>query len=121
MAVVGGVGNDPRVYVWNIRREVLASVLQGHTAFITKAQFAHAGYLLATTSHDSTTRLWDAASGEPLATTPGGYLGFSPDDRRLGFVAGGEVGVWELATAPECRMLHPGMLGNRSERGTRPR
>ena len=50
LAVVGGVGNDPRVYVWNVRRGVLASVLQGHTASSSSAQFAHTGYLLATTS-----------------------------------------------------------------------
>ncbi len=40
---------------------------------------------------------------------------FSPDGCRLAFVAGGKLGVWEVAAAPECRTLHPGMLGNRSE------
>ena len=67
-------GHDPRVYVWNVRRGTLASVLQGHTGEIIGAQFAHTGYLLATASWDGTTRLWDAASGEPLATAPGGSL-----------------------------------------------
>ena len=83
-------GDDPRVYVWNVRRGALASVLQGHTAEIIGAQFAHSGYLLATASWDGTTRLWDAASGEPLAIAPGGLLGFSPDDRRLAFSCGRE-------------------------------
>ena len=32
LLAVGGGGNDPRVYVWNVRRGALASVLQGHTA-----------------------------------------------------------------------------------------
>ncbi len=115
LLAVGGGDNDPRVYVWNVRRGALASMLQGHTARIVGAQFAHSGYLLATASWDGTTRLWDAASGEPLAIAPGGLLGFAPDDRRLAFVAGGKIGVWDVAAAPECRTLHPGMLGNRTE------
>jgi eukaryotic-like serine/threonine-protein kinase len=114
LAVCGGGGN-PRIYVWNVHSGALSSILQGHTDMIVSAQFAHTGYLLATTSQDSTTRLWDAVSGEPLATAPGEYLGFSPDDRRLAFRAGGTVGVWDVALAPECVTLHPGMLGNRSE------
>ena len=97
LLAVGGGGNDPRVYVWNVRRGALASVLQGHTAQIIGAQFAHTGYLLATASWDGTTRLWDAAAGEPLATAPGGFLGFAPDDRRLAFVVGGKIGVWDVA------------------------
>jgi WD40 repeat protein/tRNA A-37 threonylcarbamoyl transferase component Bud32 len=117
LLAVGSYSNDRRVYVWNVRRGALASVLQGHTSMITYAQFAHSGYLLATMSWDGTTRLWDAASGEPLATAPGEFCGFfSPDDRRLAFRTGGKIGVWDVAMAPECRTLHPGMLGNRSER-----
>ena len=92
------------------------SMLQGHTGEIIGAQFAHSGYLLATSSWDGTTRLWDAASGEPLAMAPGSLHGsFAPDDRRLAFRCGGTIGVWDVAVAPECRTLHPGMLGNRSE------
>ena len=116
LLAVGGDGGDARVYVWNVRRGALASVLQGHTADIIGAQFAHSGYLLATSSWDGTTRLWDGVSGEPLAMAPGSLRGsFAPDDRRLAFIVGGKVGVWDVAVAPECRTLHPGMLGNRSE------
>ena len=116
LLAVGGDGDDPRVYVWNVRRGALASVLQGHTAMITSAQFAHSGYLLATTSRDGTTRLWDAASGEPLATAPGGLLGFRAGRPPAGLRAGWErsaSGTWPRRA--ECRTLHPGMLGNRSE------
>jgi eukaryotic-like serine/threonine-protein kinase len=116
MLAVGGGGNDPRVYIWNVRVGALASVLQGHANQIIGAQFAHSGYLLATTSYDGTTRLWNAASGEPLVTAPGMLMGFAPDDRRLAFGVGGKVGVWDVATGAECRTLHPGMLGNRDER-----
>jgi len=110
------MGGDRRVFVWNVRRGALSSILQGHTGSIGGAQFAHTGYLLATASGDSTTRLWDAALGQPLVTAPGGFLGFSPDDRRLAFVVAGKVGVREVAAAPGCLTLHPEMLGNRNER-----
>ena len=120
LLAVGGDGNDPRVYVWNVRRGALASVLQGHTAQIIDAQFAHSGYLLATSSWDGTTRLWDAAAGEPLAIAPGGFLGFSPDDRRLAFAVAGRSasGTWPRAqsagrSTPACSATAP-------RRGTRP-
>ena len=116
LAVGGGV-YEPRVYVWNVRRGELASVLQGHNGMIVRAQFAHVGYLLATASYDGTTRLWDAASGEPLAMAPGAFLSFAPNDRRLALraVAGRSAsGTWPRP--PECRTLHPAMLGNRDER-----
>jgi WD40 repeat protein/tetratricopeptide (TPR) repeat protein len=121
LLAIGGAADDPRVYVWSVHGGVLASVLQGHTNWITDAQFARSGHLLATTSWDYTTRLWDAASGEPLVTAPGGMLGLAPDDRRLAFYTGGKIGVREVAAGAECRTLHPGMLGNRSERRDAPR
>jgi serine/threonine protein kinase/WD40 repeat protein/tetratricopeptide (TPR) repeat protein len=116
LLAVGGMGPDTSGYVWNVRRGALSSILQGHTADIVGARFARSGFLLATSSWDGTTRLWDGASGEPLAIARGNLLGsFAPDDRRLAFMVGGEVGVWDVAAAPECRTLHPEMLGNRSE------
>jgi WD40 repeat protein/tetratricopeptide (TPR) repeat protein len=119
LLAVGSYGpEDCRVYVWNVPHGALASVLQGHNSDIIGVQFAHAGYLLATTSHDGTTRLWDAASGEPLAVAPGNSLGFPADDHLLAFRMGdsGKFGIWDVAVGAECRTLHPGMLGNRSER-----
>ncbi len=115
LLAIGGGGDDGRVYVWDARRGVLSSILQGHTAHIGDAWFAHTGYLLATMSEDGTGRLWDAASGEPLAIAPFGFQRFSPDDRRLAFSNGRTFGVSDLAAGAECRTLHPGMLGNRSE------
>ena len=54
LLAVGGGGYDPRVYVWKVRRGALSSMLQGHTAEVVGAQFAHSGYLLATSSWDET-------------------------------------------------------------------
>jgi WD40 repeat protein/tetratricopeptide (TPR) repeat protein len=115
--VATGCSDDGRVYVWDVLRCRLASVLQGHTSRVVRCQFAHAGHLLATSAWDGTTRLWDAASGEALASAPGELAGpFSPDDRRLPFQANAQLGVWEVAHGTHCRTLHPGMIGNRTEK-----
>jgi serine/threonine protein kinase/WD40 repeat protein/tetratricopeptide (TPR) repeat protein len=117
LAVGGFGGEDPHVYVLNVRRKTLQSVLQGHTKMVDHLSFAHSGYLLATHGHDAATRLWDAASGECLVVAPGrNYCGFSADDRRLAFTTGWRIGVWDISTAPERQTLHAGMTGNRTER-----
>ncbi len=86
LLAIGGGGADPRVYVRNVHRGTLSSILQGHTAQTINAQFARSGYLLATAGWDDTTRLWDAASGELLATAPGTLAGsFAPHDGQLPF------------------------------------
>ncbi len=115
LLAIGSFGHDHRAYVWNFRRGELSSVLQGHTGEIVGAEFAHSGYLLATASWDGTTRFWDAASGEPLATGPGWFGAFTPDDRRMTSETGGTISVWDLTAGNECRTLHPDMLGNRTE------
>ncbi len=105
-----------RVYVWHVRRGELASVLLGHTNAVSCARFARAGHMLATASWDGTTRLWDAASAESLVTAPGVLCRFSADDARLAFVRGTKLGVWDTAHGHEYRTLHPGMIGNRTEK-----
>jgi serine/threonine protein kinase/WD40 repeat protein/tetratricopeptide (TPR) repeat protein len=118
LLAVGGVGGeDPQVYVWNVQRKALQSILQGHTDMVDHVLFAHSGYLVATHGADGTTRLWDGASGEPLAVAEGkSFSNFTPDNRRLSFCTGGGIGVWDVSTARERRTLHAGMTGNRAER-----
>jgi eukaryotic-like serine/threonine-protein kinase len=116
LLAVGGSDQDPRVTVWDVARKSISSVLQGHAAETIGIQFAHTGFLLATSSFDHTTRLWDAVSGEPLAVTRGANLSvFSRDDQRMAFKDGGKVGIWDVATGAECRTLHPAIIGNRSD------
>ena len=95
LLAVGGVGGeDPRVYVWNVRRKALQSVLQGHTDMVDHVAFAHSGYLVATTW----LRRHDPALGwlpreNPWRWRQGKrFSGFAPDDRRLAFdTAGGSA------------------------------
>src|SRR5262249_52976789 len=72
------------------------------------------GDVLASTSPDGTTRLWDPTSGRSLVSAPGFLSGSSRDGRRLAFHRGySAVGVWEVAAGQECRQLHYGRVGNR--------
>ncbi len=116
LLAVGGAQRNACVYVWNVGDGVLSSIIKGHSSDIIAARFAHSGHLLATSSFDGTTRLWDGVSGEPLAIAPGTLQGsFAEDDRSLAFNVGGKIGVWDVAVASECRTLHPGLFGNLSE------
>jgi serine/threonine protein kinase/WD40 repeat protein/tetratricopeptide (TPR) repeat protein len=107
---------DGRVFVWDVERGRLASVLQGHASNVIRCQFASEGHLLATTSWDGTTRLWDASTGEALAIGRAGIIpGFSPDGRRLAFTGGGLLGVWDVAHGRDVTTLNPSLIGNRTE------
>jgi WD40 repeat protein len=62
--------------------------LRGHTAPLQSAVFSPDGKRVATTSHDRTARIWEAATGRPLFLLAGHNQGittavFSPDGRRL--------------------------------------
>jgi serine/threonine protein kinase/WD40 repeat protein/Tfp pilus assembly protein PilF len=107
---------DGRVFVWDVERGWLASVLQGHTSNVIRCQFAPEGHLLATTSWDGTTRLWNASTGESLATAPSlAFQGFSPDGRRVAFSEGPMLGLGDVAHGQEVSTLNPGLIGNRTE------
>jgi WD40 repeat protein len=100
--------------VWDVGRERLASVLEGHTGSVVGSCFAPTGHLLATNSWDGTARVWNAATGEPLVSTPTHVVGFSPDGRRLAFQDGTTLGLWDVAFGEDIRTLNPTLIGNRT-------
>src|SRR5207245_1199253 len=80
--------------------------MPGHTKEVLEVGFNHRGDMLASWSWDGTTRLWDPISGRHLLSALGHFTGWSQDDRRLGFVNGAQVGLWEVASSRECLTLH---------------
>jgi serine/threonine protein kinase/WD40 repeat protein len=113
--LAAGCGDEGKIYVWDVPRHRLQTVLKGHLGSVTTLAFNPAGDLLASSSiQDGATRLWNPVSGRHLVTAPGRCIRFSPDGRRLAFHDGRRIGVWEVADGKECRLLHPGRVGNRA-------
>jgi WD40 repeat protein len=110
-------GSDHRIYVWDMAADRLQSVLEGHHNNVVGLQFTHAGGLLISSSWDGTVRVWDPVRGSPLLTALAGLIRIGPDDRRVAVREEGlGLEIWELADGRECRMLHHGMVGNRTPR-----
>ncbi len=108
---------DGRIYRWDVAAHQELTALLGHHGHITEVSFNHAGNLLASSSWDGTTRLWDPVTGKHLVSASGGQVRFGRDDRSLAFTRsssgyGLEVGIWEGAEARECLRLHHGQVGN---------
>jgi len=102
-----GVGGDGRditkpgtVWLWDIDSRRMTAALTGHIGYVNRAAFTADGATLATASDDSTIRLWDVATHQPITTltvSPRTYvlsLAFSPDGHTL--VTSGEDGTVRL-------------------------
>ncbi len=106
--------HDSRIFVWDVERGSLASVLQGHSGEAMGCRFAPSGHLLVTTGWDGC-RLWDAATGEFLVAIRQAFLGFSPDGRWMAFQDGSHLGVYEVSHGEELLTMDPRLVGNRTE------
>jgi serine/threonine protein kinase/WD40 repeat protein len=83
--------------------------LRGHEHVVTRLEFHPSGRLLASDSHDDTTRFWRLAVGgelvSPELVLPGQrLLGFSDNGRRL--TTGSSQGVTEWELADPANFLH---------------
>ncbi|KAF3010002.1 hypothetical protein E8E13_011392 [Curvularia kusanoi] len=93
--------------------EPLVQTLRGHSLSVTTVVFSQDGTCIASSSQDSTIRLWSATTGDHLKTL-GGHLdcvtsvAFLPDNQRI--VSGSfdqTVKLWDLASG-ECQMTLKG-------------
>jgi serine/threonine protein kinase/WD40 repeat protein len=90
---------DTNIYLCAFPGGKVQAVLRGHEHVVTWVEFHPSGRLLASCSHDDTTRLWCFAPGGELVL-PGEQLdaGFSRDGRRLvTWSRQGGVTAWEVA------------------------
>ena len=77
---------------------------QGHTDSVNAVLFSHDGRLIASSSDDGTTRVWDAATGNQVHCFESGastVCDFCPTGRRLLIVANGEAIIWDFGTGEQ--------------------
>ena len=103
-----------KVQIWDMDSSALLSVLDGHQSAGIGFSFNDAGDLLATSSWDATTMIWDPVSGRSHIRLPGTFFGWGPDDRSLLIALDSRVISYELEHGAECRTLSHGLVGNRT-------
>ena len=82
-----------------------------HGGFVHAVAFSHSGLVVASGGNDCRVRVWNAATGDPIATMEGHgdavvSLAFSPDDRWI--LSGsydGTARIWDAATGDEFAVL----------------
>jgi WD40 repeat protein/tRNA A-37 threonylcarbamoyl transferase component Bud32 len=104
---------DRKVHVWDTWHWHEQAVLEGHHRPVSAVAFSPAGDVLASSSLDGTTFLWDPVGGIALLSAAGRCLGFSRSDGRVAFQRGVQMGIWELVRGMACRQLRYGRAGNR--------
>lgn len=98
-------GPDTEALLTTVNHTPLDVTLTGHGARITDVATSPNGRLLATSSADGTTRLWDATTATPLKTLFGhngevGSVTFSPDSALLATTGSDHtVRIWDTTTA----------------------
>jgi serine/threonine protein kinase/WD40 repeat protein len=104
------VASGPQIHLWDVDAQVELVTIVGHRDEVSTVEFNHAGTLLASSSLDGTTRLWDPFVGKQVFAGRGaGYhLKFSRHDQWLSFnsVADHTVVFWEMASNTVVRTLH---------------
>ncbi|WP_438033674.1 GTP-binding protein [Sorangium sp. So ce204] len=69
--LAGGYGARGAVAVWDVEASRLARLLEGASGPVSGLSFSADGRLLAVTSTDGTTRLWNCETWEPVSVLPG--------------------------------------------------
>ncbi|MCI0360349.1 MAG: serine/threonine-protein kinase [Planctomycetaceae bacterium] len=107
-------------WVWDVATGQRRTILEGHRAEASPVGFNRTGDMLATSSWDNTTRLWDAGGRQVFSVPTGGWggdLGFAArlrgDGRRLAITDPGAVVIHEVVPSRECRAFY----GHRGGKG----
>jgi eukaryotic-like serine/threonine-protein kinase len=80
-------------YLWRLCHASHRLTLAGHTGGVTSVAYSPDGKMLASASIDTTVKVWDTATGQPLATLQGQpatvfCVAFSPDGKTLASAGG---------------------------------
>jgi serine/threonine protein kinase/WD40 repeat protein len=110
-----------RIYVWDVPRDRLLSVLHGHLIGAIRLWFSSDNETLISAAWDSTTRIWNPVKGTELMKMPGESGNADRHGRRLAAISGWapshrreHVDIWEYVSAPEFTTLYHELVGNLS-------
>ena len=99
LVALGGIAKHQ---LWDSRMEgIREGFLLKHRATIVSADFSSEGRLLATASHDGTTRIWNLTTGQPICDPlkHTGYahgVRFSPRGDRVMTASEGRADLWDV-------------------------
>jgi serine/threonine protein kinase/WD40 repeat protein len=99
--------NDHSIYLCAFPEGTIQAVLRGHEHVVTCVEYHPSGRLLASGSHDDTTRLWWLSLGGELVLPGENLLGFSRDGRRLFTKSCQGITEWKLADPGDCLCYLP--------------
>lgn len=106
------------VYIWNAHNGELVTVLRHHRECISALQFSPDSRILATASHDHTTRWWSVEDWRPLHDIRHGgvirSLSFSPGNGRVVSASDdGTARMWDVTEGREvgAPLRHPAAVG----------
>jgi serine/threonine protein kinase/WD40 repeat protein len=104
LLAVGSTDNN--IYVYTFADGKVQAVLRGHEQVVTRVEYHPSGRLLASASHDGTTRLWACSLGGELILPGERLLGFSRDG-RLFTTSLKELTEWQVANPGDCLRYLP--------------
>ncbi|XP_073039112.1 uncharacterized protein [Primulina eburnea] len=113
------VGSDPTVRTYIIFRQkpILHRVFSGHAGRVTDLSFSSDCRFLATSSYDTTVRLWDVSRGSLVRTLTGhnGIVSCVKFNRESDMIASGSfdetVRIWDVDTGA-CKKVIPAFAGH---------
>ena len=108
------VSHDRAISVYDMADGERLALLQGHQSEEIQVQFQPVGGLLASTSWDGTTRLWEPIRGRLLATVTGYFQGWSGGGIGMAIGREKELVNYRIAGADEWRTIDCRVLGERA-------
>ena len=108
-------GAGTTVKVWDIQRQQMIAILEGHTSDVNFVKFSPGGRTLVTSAWDGEVKLWSVSNWELLGTlyrNGTAAIDFSADGKTLASAGSEEITLWSVASGKKLATLrgHTGWI-----------